>query len=55
MRFHDKDRKPCKFDLNASSIPCERMLYDSVKYENVFDTKRQEICLVNIILIILSR
>lgn len=55
MRFHDKDRKPCKFDLNASSIPCERMLYDSVKYENFFDTKRQEICLVNIILIILSR
>ena len=31
------------------------MLYDSVKYENFVVTKRQEIGLVNIIMIILSR
>lgn len=31
------------------------MLYDSVKYENFVATKRQEIGLVNIIMIILSR
>lgn len=31
------------------------MLYDSVKYENFVVTQRQEIGLVNIIMIILSR
>ena len=31
------------------------MLYDSAKYENFVVTKRQEIGLVNIIMIILSR
>lgn len=31
------------------------MLYDSVKYENFVVTKRQEIGLVNIIMIILSQ